>query len=278
MKIFRKARYKLVGNNKIGKYLKYGLGEILLVVIGILIALQVNEWNAERNKNKAAEAILIQLKADLVQSQIELEEIMEFSLVRAQASAMITRVFWTTEIPNDSILGQFRLPCSNRIYSPVLGTARSLINTRNIDLLKSPALKSAIISYVEKVDYNLKDIGRYEETYYRKGIDLILERMPTSFQTVEYHNQSLERNKGNDFYKELIELDLHYLPAKIDHVPFRSDLEEIFQDEIVYLGYYKLLLGHRNMYFKYKDILLMTNELLEELNAMDLTDSSQRNI
>jgi hypothetical protein len=48
IKFFRKIRYDLIEKNKTGKYLKYAIGEIILVVIGILIALQINNWNQER--------------------------------------------------------------------------------------------------------------------------------------------------------------------------------------------------------------------------------------
>ena len=48
IKFFRKIRYDLMEKNKTGKYLKYAIGEIILVVIGILIALQINTWNQHR--------------------------------------------------------------------------------------------------------------------------------------------------------------------------------------------------------------------------------------
>ena len=48
IKIFRKIRYDLIEKNKTGKYFKYAIGEIVLVVIGILIALQINNWNEQR--------------------------------------------------------------------------------------------------------------------------------------------------------------------------------------------------------------------------------------
>lgn len=51
MKIFRKIRFDLLKKNGNGKYLKYAIGEIVLVVIGILIALQINLWN-EHRKNQ----------------------------------------------------------------------------------------------------------------------------------------------------------------------------------------------------------------------------------
>ena len=50
IKFFRKIRQKLLSENKFGKYLIYALGEIILVVIGILIPLQINDWNAQNKK------------------------------------------------------------------------------------------------------------------------------------------------------------------------------------------------------------------------------------
>ena len=48
IKFFRKIRQKLLSENKFSKYLIYAIGEIILVVIGILIAIQINEWNRDR--------------------------------------------------------------------------------------------------------------------------------------------------------------------------------------------------------------------------------------
>jgi len=50
IKFFRKIRYDLMEKNKTGKYLKYAIGEIILVVIGILVALQINTWNEEKKE------------------------------------------------------------------------------------------------------------------------------------------------------------------------------------------------------------------------------------
>ena len=62
IKFLRKIRQNLLSEGKTAKYLKYALGKIILVVIGILIALQVNNWNENRKNDKIEENYLISLK------------------------------------------------------------------------------------------------------------------------------------------------------------------------------------------------------------------------
>jgi len=64
-------------DNKVAKYLSYALGEILLVVIGILIALQVNNWNEERKSNKVSAQTIQKLQAELSEVKSEIEEAIE---------------------------------------------------------------------------------------------------------------------------------------------------------------------------------------------------------
>ncbi|NNF33992.1 MAG: hypothetical protein HKN68_07780, partial [Saprospiraceae bacterium] len=60
--------------NKSSKYFKYAIGEILLVVIGILIALQVNNWNENRKQNALKELQLQNLESDLKADVIHLDD------------------------------------------------------------------------------------------------------------------------------------------------------------------------------------------------------------
>ena len=58
MKIFRKLRLQLMGKGKTSRDIKQGIGEVLLVMIGILLALQVNNWNESRKKGKELNSVL----------------------------------------------------------------------------------------------------------------------------------------------------------------------------------------------------------------------------
>jgi hypothetical protein len=65
IKLFRKIRYNLMEQNKTGKYFKYAIGEIVLVVIGILLALQINNWNSQRLNHARNQELLVKLSKEL---------------------------------------------------------------------------------------------------------------------------------------------------------------------------------------------------------------------
>ncbi len=64
IKFFRKIRHKLLSEGKTGKYFKYAIGEIVLVVIGILIALSINNWNENRKTKLSQKALIASLIED----------------------------------------------------------------------------------------------------------------------------------------------------------------------------------------------------------------------
>ncbi|MBN3521006.1 hypothetical protein JYB62_13435 [Algoriphagus lutimaris] len=70
---FRKIRQNLLKQNRVTRYLVYAIGEIFLVVIGILIALQVNNWNEERKNKKEVRVILKEIQQDLINDLDEFE-------------------------------------------------------------------------------------------------------------------------------------------------------------------------------------------------------------
>ena len=77
IKFFRRIRQKLLSENKFSKYLLYALGEIVLVVIGILIALQINTWNEERKDKATGDLYLSDIKQDLENDLDQMEGLLD---------------------------------------------------------------------------------------------------------------------------------------------------------------------------------------------------------
>ena len=77
---FRKIRKKMADDNKPIKYMRYAIGEIALVVIGILIALQINNWNEERKELIKVKTVLKSIHIELAKDSMKINEDLDFTV------------------------------------------------------------------------------------------------------------------------------------------------------------------------------------------------------
>ncbi|WP_273567361.1 DUF6090 family protein [Maribacter halichondriae] len=91
IKFFRKIRQRLLTENKFSKYLLYAIGEIVLVMIGILLALQVNNWNENRIAKTTVNRYLVSLVEDLKEDQTLLEQIQNIHSFRVHSLIYLRR-------------------------------------------------------------------------------------------------------------------------------------------------------------------------------------------
>ncbi len=91
IKFFRKIRYNLMEQNKTGKYFKYALGEIVLVVIGILIALSINNWNEKRKEQNLEIRYIIELRSDLQKDSIAIANMITISNEQVRSKALLLK-------------------------------------------------------------------------------------------------------------------------------------------------------------------------------------------
>lgn len=149
IKFFRRIRFDLMENNKTGKYLKYAIGEIILVVIGILIALSINNWNeVRRNKNEES-AILQNLDDNLIlaRSQSQLLVLKEKKLKKDLMLVLGIHSI-TPEINNDFISDTIFKNALWQLESeiPVINAYTNLKNTNKLGLIKNQKIKEKFTS------------------------------------------------------------------------------------------------------------------------------------
>lgn len=96
---FRKIRQKLLQQNSFTRYLIYALGEIMLVVIGILIALQVNNWNEGRKLQKISDQTLLSLEEEIKEARSNLDKIISFN----EQILEVSNLFMSGELTKDSL-------------------------------------------------------------------------------------------------------------------------------------------------------------------------------
>jgi uncharacterized protein DUF6090 len=95
IKFFRKIRQNLLEEGNTVKYFKYAIGEIVLVIVGILIALQINNWNENKNNRIQAEKYLTTIKLNLEDDIKQAENLISFSKTGIEHSNVFLSQFKT---------------------------------------------------------------------------------------------------------------------------------------------------------------------------------------
>jgi hypothetical protein len=153
IKNFRSIRQRLITDGKVTNYLKYAVGEIVLVVIGILIALQINTWNEENKSAKKENTFLINLYEDLKADSIRLHEIK----TTLETAVIYKRVFENyiagKRTDNDSLNAHF-LKQYNILVDFIINstTMDELTNGNGINLISNPLLRRRIVNLYNNYD------------------------------------------------------------------------------------------------------------------------------
>ena len=126
----------MLSNGQTKKYLKYAVGEVVLVVIGILIALQINNWNEQRKQNTLEQEYLIALKKEFENNLIEVSRVLDLNL-ELHKNALELSTYTGPDLPN--ITNQkfselyFGVIKSEVQYRPGSGVLTEIISSGNLN-------------------------------------------------------------------------------------------------------------------------------------------------
>jgi uncharacterized protein DUF6090 len=152
LKFFRKIRQRLLTENKFSKYFLYAIGEIILVVIGILIALQINNWNQKRLQGKKEIEILKSFESQFQNDISEFDESLNF-YEGASRSIDIIIYHLDNKIPyNDSLNRHFFI--STRFYgdSDLDNNVFETLKAHGVDLISNTDVRNKIVRLYEDDD------------------------------------------------------------------------------------------------------------------------------
>ena len=162
IKFFRKIRQTMVKENRTSKYLLYAIGEIILVVIGIVIALQINNWNENRKKNIELTKVLINLKNEIINNQKELTgtiEIHKFALEKTNELSSLMN-----PNPKEIELEKLDTLMYAMVILPKFNPITTILSSVKLESIKDEKLKNKIASwkyiyddynYTIKITYDL---------------------------------------------------------------------------------------------------------------------------
>ncbi len=213
IKFFRKIRQKLLSENKFSKYILYAIGEIVLVVIGILIALSINSWNDNRKDRIKEQVYLKNLISELTE---DIESNKRYILDRYSKKVEVLKkgkayyqdkfqVTDTISFLNDVGYGNV---FGNVIWAFNKTTYNQLVNTGDLKVIENDSLKRFILKYYNTVTA-MEESGPRKPTGYIKFSNSL---SPFNRDSPDYISDfdakfSMSKIKSEEFYR-LVNLEL----------------------------------------------------------------------
>ncbi len=172
IKLFRKIRQSLLTENKFSKYLLYAIGEILLVVIGILIALSINNWNDIRKARIKETHYLKNIKIDLKINVFELDNYIKIRKEGIESANTIIEHIEGEPIKDIEKFNALGLPIYNwQKFHQNNNTFQELVSSGNLALISNDSIKSMLLN-IESLYKKLKS----EEEHYRFDTEELIYR------------------------------------------------------------------------------------------------------
>ncbi|MDT0559550.1 DUF6090 family protein [Ichthyenterobacterium sp. W332] len=152
IKFFRKIRQNLLMENKTGKYFKYAFGEIVLVVIGILIALSINNWNENRKEQNQLQIYYKQIISDLDEQKIYSNSGITQLDSNIASYVQYKNLFETKNLATDDVIDALNKVKFASIYlSFRFNTMETLQSTGDIKIIPEN-IRNKLITHKSKID------------------------------------------------------------------------------------------------------------------------------
>ncbi|WP_242158725.1 DUF6090 family protein [Aestuariivivens sediminis] len=178
IKFFKKIRQSLIAEGKTVKYFKYAIGEIVLVVIGILIALQINNWNTERINNNRVKQYSKSLIRDL-ENDIEMINVSQFQAKKSFKKIDSLKSYILSTDPAKLSNTNLFVLTHDIMYRPFMwnrSTFNEMKNSEIIHNFKNDNLKKKLMAY-ESFSYHLDEDFDQDMTNAHKAEEITSEIM-----------------------------------------------------------------------------------------------------
>lgn len=175
IKFFRKIRQQMIQDNKITKYLLYAIGEIILVVIGILIALSINNNNEDKKARKLEIKYLKNLQTDILSELKNNDSLINYRLATAKAAANLLN-FNKLETASDVLTLEHTINqvFMRKTFIPTNNTYKELLSSGNLNYITNDSIKEYLMELdkmyvgIEDMEYHM--YREYEEYLYNTSV------------------------------------------------------------------------------------------------------------
>ncbi|MFK7950787.1 MAG: DUF6090 family protein [Saprospiraceae bacterium] len=246
IKFFRKIRQRLLTENKFSKYILYAIGEIVLVVVGILIALQLNIYNENQKNTKIEVDYLKGILNDLDQDIYELNELIYEDSLQLDAYTMLLKAFTDKDIKNNpSFIGAIGQANTYHSFDGNSIVFEDMKSSGKINFIKSDQVRFSILKYYKESHEIIKSQNEFSSPQIRTLAD-------KAFLTNVDLNSLIEQFMFKDEWQSEIDaLDFSFFDKNIDNIDVKNFANNVsMMKALVWRNHYK----NRQLLFSSKDL------------------------
>ena len=221
IKFFRHIRKKLIGENRFSKYLLYAIGEIILVVIGILIALQINNWNEARRNTKTENEYYCRLLEDFELDRQNIKRLSDESDYKIKKSKALLLDLPKKERSKEYLIDNYIQALRTNAFVPSKVTILDITSSGKLNLIKNDSLKKILIRYYAELDNLIYQLDLNRNHSIERAFDYEDDNQ-VGFQYADYAKSSL----GAEI--------MTTLPVDNWHLDKNSKVYKQFQNDLVF--------------------------------------------
>jgi hypothetical protein len=253
IKFFRKIRQEMLSENKFSKYLIYAIGEIVLVVIGILIALQINISN-EVKKARAVEINYLEnLKADLLLENKNIEDFGVYHIEKAKSCTyLLNTTIPTTMEDVVTYTHQYENVFFWYDFVPNNNTFKELLSSGNLSLIKNDAIKNALL----EIDNFYAIVSGHEYHMRREFEKFLYDRSVNNTESIIFFDKSEPK------YGFPNRISIQDIP-QLQHQQLIADAQWLYNDQTFNNGLRLAMMNNGNLAGIHKDMGVNIDNLLE---------------
>jgi len=247
IKFFRRIRQRLLSENKFSKYLFYAFGEIVLVVIGILIALGINNNNNFNKQRKLEQDYLTSLQSEFEINLNKINTALKVNTNRVQTLEKILTLFdkKVLDTVSNTSISKMLAPIfgSDISYAPATGVLNDIISSGKLSLILNKDLRQHLASFESSLDLLSTQLNDAEFTdqklqslFFKSGS---ARTIATDIQMIDFEFESISKNTNNKLMFSSVEFENHlldyYLLAKATNGPrlfggIKAQIENILKE------------------------------------------------
>ena len=219
IKLFRKIRQDLLSTGKTGKYFKYAIGEIILVVIGILIALSINNWNQNNINEKRLNQYIESILKDLDLDKVRLTECFKADSTKIQVINELS-----DPLPDFIGIGKGRFDIDSIMWTHSLkihnATYNSMISSNAMELLKNNKIQNEISKYYSSMEQAKRFEDWYVNNSYPYFLEFLSQNKNPQLEDINSYLAIMRQTSINETrrYKELIDQNKQLGKLLIDKI------------------------------------------------------------